>query len=191
LWKYFGEENVGILSGSKNFALENLVNKELAILDEYKFNKKRRETDLKLFEGQIILEDVKYDNLQKIKELNLIVLSNYNINPKEVNDFMFTKYTDEALFNRTELIEFIKHENIRNPINISSELIKKLDIENPYILIFCNRIYHKNFIKNKGKTKNKIINNILQTEQILIPDKNVFELVTRNNTVTPDYTVNI
>lgn len=167
LWKYFGEENVGILSGSKNFALENLVNKELAILDEYKFNKRRRETDLKLFEGQVILEDVKYNVQEKIKDLNLIVLSNYSINPSDSVDLNTIKHTDEALYNRTQLIKFIKNENIKNPLKLSTEVIKQLDLENMYILIYCNKIYHKLYVKNKGKTINKILTQHLFAEKYL------------------------
>lgn len=49
LWHYFGETNVVILSTSKNFQLETLIDKELAILDEYRYSPKRREIDLKLF----------------------------------------------------------------------------------------------------------------------------------------------
>lgn len=157
LWKYFGEENIGVLSGSKNFELQNLVNKEVGILDEYKFNKKKRERDLKLFEGQTIIEDVKYKNLMKIKDLSIIALSNYSINPLDANNKEEEKYTDIALSNRTQLINFIKKENIINPINLDLDEIKKLDNEDPYILIYCNKILHNIYIKNKAKSKNRNI----------------------------------
>lgn len=174
LWKYFGDDNIGILSGSKNFALENLVNKELAILDEYKFNKKRRETDLKLFEGQTILEDAKYKEQQKIKELNIIVLSNFSINPEDYEkneETQYKKNTDIALFNRTNLIKFFSKEEIKNPINLTSDYIKKIEKEDPYILIYCNRIYHKKYIKNTAKTSQKNINELLLKNNFLEKNK--------------------
>ncbi len=59
MWRYFGEKNVVILSTSKNFQLESLINKQLAILDEYRYSPKLREIDLKLFEGQPIKIDKK------------------------------------------------------------------------------------------------------------------------------------
>lgn len=171
LWKYFGEDNIGIISGSKNFAFEKLVNKEIAILDEYKFNKKRRETDLKLFEGQTIIEDSKYKEQQKIKELNLIVLSNFSVDPEDYQTENEKKNTDTALANRVKLVKFLSSSEIKNPVNLTTDTIKKIDEEDPYILIYCNKIYNKLFIKNKGKTKNK---NILQkiTNKSILQKKN-------------------
>lgn len=167
LWKYFGEENIGIITGSKNFGFEKLVDKELAILDEYKYTKKRRETDLKLFEGQTIIEDAKYKDQQKIKELNLIVLSNFSINPDDYETENEKKNTDIALTNRVKLIKFLSSEEIKNPINLTTKIIKNIEKEDPYTLIYCNKIYHKKYIKNTGKTKNELLIKKIVKENII------------------------
>jgi hypothetical protein len=86
LWRYFGEENIVILSTSKNFHLESLIKKELGILDDYHFSPKRRELDLKLFEGQPLKVDKKYSYQEYLKDLKIITLSNFSINPDDYNE---------------------------------------------------------------------------------------------------------
>ena len=158
LWHYFGEENVGILSTSKNFQLESLVKKELGVLDEYRYSQKRRELDLKLFEGQPIKVDIKYKDQEGLRDLKIIALSNFSINPDdyEENDLK-RKRTDKALANRTQIMKFIKRDTIENPDNIEPEDIKKIEEEVPFIMIHCNRILFNKFVKNRGKTKNKLL----------------------------------
>jgi hypothetical protein len=150
--------------------METLINKELAILDEYKFNKKKRERDLKLFEGQPIVEDVKYSKQQTIKELNIIALSNYTIDPLNANSDLDLKYTDEALTNRSYIVEFIKSNLSYNEFLTTKEL-KKIEKEDPYILIFCNRILQEYFLSNKGKTNSKYILKYYINSEILVTDK--------------------
>lgn len=86
MWHYFGEENIGILSTSKNFQLESLVNKELGILDEYEYSTKRLELDFKLFEGQPLKIDLKYKEQAGLKDLKIIALSNYSVNPEDYSE---------------------------------------------------------------------------------------------------------
>jgi hypothetical protein len=142
LWYYFGEENVGILSTSKNFQLESLVQKELGILDEYRYSHKRRELDLKLFEGQSLKIDMRYDGQQSLKDLKLIALSNYSIKPEDyAEEDLQRKRTDKALANRTEIFKFIRRDTIEMLENTEVRDLKKIEegyLTSWYIVIeFC------------------------------------------------------
>jgi hypothetical protein len=130
-------------------------------LDEYKFNKKKRETHLKLFEGQPLREDRKFKTQEIIKNLNTIALSNYSLNKNDVTNEEELKYTDEAMNNRVYSVNFLEKEKIINNIKnfnyLTQNEIKKIEKEDPYIMIECNKILHNNFIKEKQKTNNKYL----------------------------------
>lgn len=50
---------------------------------------------------------------------------------------------------------------------ITLEEINRIKKEVPYVMIYCNKILFNEFIKNTGKTKNKLIFKDLQKNNLL------------------------
>jgi len=68
------------LSFSNNFKFQNLIDKEIAVFDEFQYNKNFKEQYLKLFSWEDIILDIKYKNGQKLKNIPMVVVSNQLLN---------------------------------------------------------------------------------------------------------------
>ena len=149
---YYGKENIGFLSNSKNFKFQQLKNKKLGLFDEFNYSKIDKEQFLKLFAGEPLLVDIKFKNPEEISSIPIIIISNNLIEEKN-------EESKEAFFNRIYLIEFInaiKNENIDISIN------EKLKNEEPNIIVHCNKELFKSYKKNEIKKKAIEIKNLTQ-----------------------------
>jgi phage/plasmid-associated DNA primase len=136
LINYYGIENIGFISKNKNFTLENLINKEIAIFDEYEHYNLPIDSALKLLEGSDIIIDQKFKKPIILNQLNLIIISNNPI----IENKNITPIIKEALNKRIKYIKFTKIEsNTKNIIEINKQLIQ----EEPFIILYCNKILHK------------------------------------------------
>lgn len=146
---FFLNENIGTIVSDNNFTFQDIENKLLVIIDEFKYNSKLNSEFLKLLGGEKLLVSKKYSK----KHINItnsrgVVASN--------SLFLETdKFINEALYNRLYVIEFI-NKIIKNNIDIDEKLKK----EEPNIYIYCNKIFYYFLFKFK-KIENKKINNIL------------------------------
>ena len=129
--RYFGKENVGSSISDNNFKYQEMYDKILIIIDEFKYNPNRVEDLLKLLGGETLLIPSKYEKKHIIVAgLMGIILS---------NNLEILKETDKAklraLLSRLFISEF---KNIPNKNII--EINKKLYNEEAQIFIFCNKL---------------------------------------------------
>ena len=161
---FFGKENVGFLAKSKNFQFQDLVDKRVGILDEFKYEHYYIQEYLKLFSGENVVVDEKYSKIHKqIKDLPIIILSNNKIDEKNEN-------LKNALLNRIYEVEFKNVINNKRNININENVDKILKEEEPSIVVYCNKVY---FDENFKKTKIKhdfLINSLDLGTKKIVPD---------------------
>lgn len=149
---YFGIENVGFISESKNFKFQHLSGKKVGIIDEFKYDPNFAQEYLKLFAGEVTVTEKKYAKDHKIiEDLPIIILSNNLINEKD-------KKISEALFNRIFTVEFkktLESQNKEEKIDttkIDKQIDDILKEEEPKIIKFCNKIFYE----TKYKTKTRV-----------------------------------
>lgn len=149
---FFGKENVGFLSDSKNFKFQHLIGKKIGVLDEFKYDPNLAQEYLKLFAGEVTITEQKYASDHKIiEELPIIIISNNLIEEKNKN-------LSEALFSRIFAVQFKKAmENNDNnekvdTTKINTQIDDILKEEEPKIIKYCNQIFYK----SKYKTKTRI-----------------------------------
>ena len=129
LTRYFGEENIGTMTGEANFKLQDIYGKELVIIDEFVYDEKLKGDLLKLFGGEKLLISKKYEREHKtIEVLCGIILSNSVMRDDDYR-------TNEALNARVEIIEFLQK------IGVDKNRDKLLKEEEAEIIIFCNKLY--------------------------------------------------
>ena len=129
LTRYFGEENIGTMTGEGNFKLQDIYGKELVIIDEFVYDEKLKGDLLKLFGGEKLLISKKYEREHKtIEVLCGIILSNSVMRDDDYR-------TNEALNARVEIIEFLQK------IGVDKNRDKLLKEEEAEIIIFCNKLY--------------------------------------------------
>ena len=154
LSRFFGHENVGsILNNTTDFKFQDIQNKLLIIIDEFKYRSSESSELLKLLSGEPLLTNKKYaKNHITISNLMGLILSNSRICEKNEN-------IQQALLNRLHIVEF-KNSFISKTFNIH----KNLHDEEAEIIISCNKLYFAYFnkktprIKNSfTKTKNKTV----------------------------------
>ena len=159
IYNFFGEDNVGTISGNSNFSLENLLYKELAVIDEAEHLKLNKGFLLKiteLYNPQTI--DRKYKKSIILKNLRLIFLSNNELNIKD-------KLIKEAFEKRIRMFEFTK----QLPIEVETykKIIDMIVKEEINIIIYCNQLFFENYIykvDKKPKIKSdKIIKKLLES----------------------------
>ena len=153
LTRYFGSENVGTIVNSTNFKFQDLKDKLLVVMDEFKYLSNNSGDFLKLLGGEPLLTTQKYNKDHiTINKLMGLILSNCVIVEKNES-------INKALFERLYVIEFLFNINT-NSVNIN----KSLKDEEANIIIFCNKLYFSYFNKKqkrfkKTKMKNSELNN--------------------------------
>jgi hypothetical protein len=165
LTRYFGPENVGNVINSSDFKFQDLQNKLLVIMDEFRYSSTFSSDFLKLLGGEPLLTNQKYSkNHITIQGLMGLILSNYLFFEKDTN-------TNKALLERLHIIEFLynvdKELNNMDTNNINQSLAN----EEPNIIIFCNKLYFS-YYNNKANYKNKL----KQTNKHQIKSKPTIEL---------------
>ena len=146
--KYFGKQNIGTSISDNNFKYQEMYDKILIIIDEFKYNPNRIEDLLKLLGGETLLTPSKYEKKHiAITELMGIILSN-NLEILKENDEEKLK----ALLSRLYISEFKNTPN-KNIIEIN----KKLHNEEAQIFIFCNKLFFYNY-NNNDKFNKKLLN---------------------------------
>jgi hypothetical protein len=147
LIRYFGQDNIGtILGNSSNFKFQDIQNKLLVIMDEFRYKSNDSAELLKLLAGEPLLINKKYakEHITIVKLMGLI-LSNSLLLDKDIT-------IQQALLNRLHVVEFKNtFDQKRNNIN------KQLEDEEAEIIVFCNKMYHACTNKKIQKTikKNK------------------------------------
>jgi phage/plasmid-associated DNA primase len=150
IYNFFGEENIGTISGNSNFGLEGLLHKELAVIDEAEHLKINTGSLLKITESynpQSV--DRKYKKASLLSKLNIIFLSNNEI---EIEDDIVR----EAFRKRIQLFEFKKC--LPESTKFYIKLIKSIVTEEIDIIIYCNKLFFKHYIYKEEVKKPNLRN---------------------------------
>jgi phage/plasmid-associated DNA primase len=130
LTRYYGIDNVGNIVNSTNFKFQDLYEKLLVIMDEFRYSSGSSSDFLKLLGGEPLLTTQKYSkNHILINKVMGVILSNYLFHEK--NDSV-----QKALMERLFVVEFLNSVN-KDLVNIN----EVLQDEEPSIIIFCNKVY--------------------------------------------------
>ena len=130
LTRYYGIDNVGNIVNSTNFKFQDLYEKLLVIMDEFRYSSGSSSDFLKLLGGEPLLTTQKYSkNHILINKVMGVILSNYLF--QEKNDSV-----QKALMERLFVVEFLNSVN-KDLVNIN----EVLQDEEPSIIIFCNKVY--------------------------------------------------
>jgi len=168
LTRYFGLENIGSVTNSADFKFQDLQNKLLVIMDEFRYSSNFSSDFLKLLGGEPLLTNQKYakDHIT-IQGLMGLILSNYLFFEKDNN-------TNQALLERLHVIEFLF--NVDKTLNNINDINQALADEESNIIVFCNKIYFSYFNK-KSNYKNilKAINTTVTRKQKTIGLNNVIK----------------
>ena len=144
LINYFTLDNVGFITEHSNFKFQDLNNKLIVILDEFKYDKKFRGDFLKLLSGETLLIPKKYEK-EHIRITNNcgLILSNSFITEEMEKD-------EEV---RKAMLARIKWMNLKRQLkNISKGINRNILDEESNIVIFCVKQYHS-FVKGIKKIK--------------------------------------
>jgi phage/plasmid-associated DNA primase len=150
---YIGRENVGTIVSSNNFKLQELQNKVVGILDEFRYSSKNSGDFLKLLGGENLIVEKKYSKQHvSIDNIPIIIVSNNFIEDKD-------EKINEALLNRIYSVEFL------NPITeeelgFYKNFNKHIKEEEIDIILYCNKILFKNLKGKKNNFCRKIGNKI-------------------------------
>lgn len=138
LSNFFLNENIGTIISDNNFTFQDLENKLLIIIDEFKYNPRFRGEFLKILGGEDLLISKKYSKTHiNLNNSKGVILSNSLFFERDDN-------INEALYNRLYVVEFIK-KIIKN--NDLENIDQKLKKEEANIYIYCNKLYFF-FLKN-------------------------------------------
>lgn len=137
LTEFFEEENIGFLSSNSNFTFQDIENKKILLLDEFKYEKKHKKNYLKLFEGNTILVEKKYKKASKEKGNIIFILTNDKLDEKIENDEEILN----AIKNRVEIVEFKEYNETQINVRKLKEFIKENNIE---IIIWATNNKSKN-----------------------------------------------
>ena len=159
LTRYFGPENVGNVINSSDFKFQDLQNKLLVIMDEFRYSSTFSSDFLKLLGGEPLLTNQKYSkNHITIQGLMGLILSNYLFFEKDTS-------TNQALLERLHIIEFLYNVDKELKNMDTNNINQLLTNEEPNIIIFCNKlyfsyynnklIYNNKYKKLKSTTQNK------------------------------------
>jgi hypothetical protein len=156
---YYGSSNVGNVISAKNFKWQDLIGKELGIIDEGRYNYSLSSDLLKITGQERITVEKKYSKEHiEIQPIPLIILTNTLFEDKDKN-------IDEALKSRLYIIEFINAISKEN-LTLSKEFKKKLKNEEANIIVYCNKILfslkNEDFRNVGNKVSNKQIIDMLE-----------------------------
>lgn len=145
---FFGKENIGYFTASQQFKFEGLLDKEVAIVDEFVIGKNNRallQEIKKLLSEEDLMINRKHKQAALADKIPIIIISNYNLDHLE-----FTE--NEALRNRMKQIKFS-----RKVKNKKASIKRLLDNEEAAMIIQCNRIYWDEFEKKTRKTPRQLV----------------------------------
>ena len=138
LRQFFGDENVGYLNTSSEFTFQNIIGKEVVLLDEFhykNYKKKHKANLLKIFGGEPITLNMKFAEptiINDKKFIVIIILSNEDI--EDENPEIQT-----ALDNRICKLYF---KSKIDPNKINEEIDDLLKEEEPSIIYYCNKSFY-------------------------------------------------
>lgn len=141
LINFFGEENIGVITQGSNFNFQDVHDKILVVIDEYKHNNKLESDLLKWFEGSNIKSEQKYKKPENLENKPTIIISNNDIEVKN-------EKVKEAFENRFIKLVF---EYKLKPKEINELIINQIKNEEASIIIHCNKIYFNNIINKKTR----------------------------------------
>ena len=149
---FFGKQNVGTIARSNsNFALENLLDKEVAVIDEAEHSFINTGDFLQINEkNNKPLINIKYKNPILLHDIAFLFISN---NKPKFKDLKIEK----AIENRLKFINFKKE--LCSNINDYKKLINHINKYEINIIIFCNKLFFKKYVYNLKETP-KIKNSI-------------------------------
>ena len=150
-YNFFGEDNIGNVTNSESFNLEDLLEKEIAILDEAEHINLNIGQLLKLTDKNNPQKiDRKYKSSAVLKNVILLILSN--------NDFKIKDpLVKEAFLKRVKKFEFKKE--LPTDIYLFNELQRTLKRDEINIIIYCNKKFFDKYIHQNFEIKKKIRNN--------------------------------
>lgn len=146
LFKFFGQENIGLISNNNLFGLENIINKKCIICDEahhYSFNGGQI---LKLLEkGNPLLVERKHKEAIITYNTIIVFISNKEINLKE-------NESQEAFSNRIKIFKF--KTKLPETTQFYRNLIEYIENEEINIIIYCNKLFFKKYKNDRRKLRN-------------------------------------
>lgn len=149
----YGQQNVGSLSTDSKFLVENLLYKELALIDEPELSKSSLGIIKKMGSGEMLTINAKYEKaVYEQLTTRIIVASNIN---KTSNLLL----NNDAIMSRVFLVLFNKQ------CLLTNEEHKEVLNELPRILVYCNKLFFK-------EKKDFIKNDLLKEIKGLLADKN-------------------
>lgn len=152
IYNFFGENNIGTITSNSNFALESLLEKEVAIIDEAEHLKWNNGILLRITERENNQQvERKYKKATVLKSIRLLLLSNNEIKIKNNS-------VKNAVYKRLKMFEFTKQ--LTGNVNEYKKIINIILKEEINIIIFCNDLFFKKYIYKdniKPKIRNKKI----------------------------------
>jgi hypothetical protein len=139
-----GIENVGTLSTDPKFLFENLVGKQLAILDEPDLSVKMLNSLKKFGSGEALSINAKFEK-SNYEELTTQILAASNYTP-EINTIL----NDSAM--KSRIWKFV----FENECTLSNKEHEKILAELPKILIYCNKLYFESLPEKKRLTNKQL-----------------------------------
>lgn len=153
LTNYFTVGNIGTISGSSEFKWEDLLDKIIGIVDEYKHNSKNLSNINMIVNNEVIKVPRKYKSIKAIKPLNAV----YLIGNKPIIEYDCVM--QETINNRMYKIQLL------NKIRGDKNLKKNIYEEEARIVLYLNKLLFK---QNEVKRLNNRINNCKVLELINI-----------------------
>jgi phage/plasmid-associated DNA primase len=139
-----GIENVGTLSTDPKFLFENLVGKQIAILDEPDLSVKMLNSLKKFGSGEALNINAKFEK-SNYEELTTQILAASNYTP-EINTIL----NDSAM--KSRIWKFV----FENECSLSNEEHQEILTELPKILIYCNKLYFESLPEKKRLTNKNL-----------------------------------
>lgn len=152
LISFFGANNVGFINKENNFKWEDLLQKFVGIWDEFKYEKNMRDDLLKLLNNENLLIPMKYKKAKLLENIPAIII----ISNKYIDDIENDPIILQAFENRIQKIVFKKSYSNLNNTNINENLENILKKEEANIIIYCNKLLHKETLKRTRINYNKL-----------------------------------
>ena len=155
----YGNENLGTLSKTLNFMLENAYNKDFLVCEEVELSKSNRSDILKLSSGEFLSVNQKYKRTEFMRLTNKILFTSNHT--KQIHEFL----KDKAFLNRVYLVLF------NEIVDINEVDYKSIKIELPKILLYISKykFYSTYNSQYKKRLMYKKLNKILSIDSPLTP----------------------
>lgn len=142
LINFFGLDSIGYVTKNKSFALENIIDKKIAVFDEFEHVKLPYDDLLKLLEGSPLAIDQKHQFSKIQQAIKLILISNNKI---KIEDPL----VEEALNSRIQYIEFSG--KLIDDTEGYARIAKSLIDEEVNIIIYCVKKYFSECVYKQTK----------------------------------------